>query len=311
MSNKIPFSPKLLHPKHWLTWFAVGIMFLLGKLPLKAKYWLGEKLGLLCVHLFPGRYHIAFQNISACFPELTTAEQHELTRKNFIATVQGGLETFHSWSMNLDSILDDLEIEGLEHLEEAEAQDKGVFLIGGHYAIFDMAMPLIASCAKKPGYMYRANANPIINRVIENGRRQHFGVTPFTKRQSKDMLAFIKDGGTVWYACDQDMGKGRSDLFVPFFGVPAACISAPTRNAKQSGASVIYISQVRLAPGKYKLIFSPIQKQFGEDAYADAVSWNGWIEHTLRQYPEQYLWMHKRFKTRPEGEPSFYQKKEA
>lgn len=307
MNHKIPFTIDLLHPKHWLTWIVVGIIFLLGKLPLNAKYWLGEKLGLLCIKLFPSRYHIAFQNISACFSELTEEEQHDITRKNFIATVQGGFETFHAWWGNCQPIFDDLTVEGAEHVKQAEADGKGVFLIGGHYSIFDLAMPVIAMCANKPGYMYRPNGNLIINRVIENGRRQHFSVTPFTKRETSKMVEFLSEGGTVWYACDQDLGK-KSDLFVPFFGVPAACISAPTTTAKRTGAAVIYVSQYRIAPGKYKIVFSPTQTKFGEDAQADAVSWNKWLEQSIRKHPEQYLWMHKRFKTRPVGMKPFYTK---
>jgi KDO2-lipid IV(A) lauroyltransferase len=120
-----------------------------------------------------------------------------------------------------------------------------------------------------------------------------------------EMIAFLKDGGSVWYACDQDFGQ-KSRVFVPFFGVKAGCITMPSLIAKRSGASIICVSHLRHPNGQYEVTFSPIQEGFGEDEEKDTLAWNNYLENALRQHPEQYLWMHKRFKTRPQGEPPIY-----
>ena len=119
------------------------------------------------------------------------------------------------------------------------------------------------------------------------------------------MVSYLKKGGEVWFACDQDFGR-KTELFVPFFGVDASCITSPSYIAKVSGASVICVSHLRLPDGQYRITFSPIQEGFGQDADADSRAWTGYIESTIRKHPDQYLWLHKRFKTRPEGAQPIY-----
>jgi len=107
------------------------------------------------------------------------------------------------------------------------------------------------------------------------------------------------------YACDQDFGA-KTEVFVPFFGVEAPCISSPSYIARVSGASVICVSHLRLPDGQYQVRFSPVQEGFGEDLKADAEAWNRFLEAAVREHPDQYLWLHKRFKTRPEGHAAVY-----
>jgi KDO2-lipid IV(A) lauroyltransferase len=153
--------------------------------------------------------------------------------------------------------------------------------------------------------MYRPNDNPVIDRTIEKGRRRHYGIQAFDKKRLKDMFAFIQDGGQVWYAVDQDFGN-RCDVFAPFFGVQAGCISAPSWIARESGATVMVVSQFRHPNGQYEITFSPILENFGQDDQADAIVWNAYLEEAVRKHPDQYLWLHKRFKTRQEGLDNVY-----
>jgi len=298
-------SKPLWHPSIIATWLVVFILYCLSFLPMSRKQSAGEKLGRLLHKKLKGRVKVAKTNVAGCFPELSNAEQDQLVEDTFIACSKGFLETTHAWWQDVSPYVDNLIITGQEHLDEAQKRGKGTLLLGGHFSIFDLALPFFASKLAKPGYMYRPNDNPIVDRMIEKGRRRHYGIQGFDKRQLKDMIQFIKDGGEVWYAADQDFGR-KCEVFAPFFGVNAGCITAPSWIARESGAAVIQVSQFRHPNGQYEISFSPIMEGFGQNDEEDAIAWNGHLEAAVRRYPEQYLWLHKRFKTRAEGEDAFY-----
>lgn len=298
-------SRPLWHPVYWTSWVMVFTLYLLSLLPMRTKQNFGAWLGQVLERKLKSRRKVADNNLRACFPEMDADSRNRLIQDNFVACIRGVLESLHAWSRDMSGYCEDAQVEGLEHLREAQERGKGVLLIGGHYSIFDFALPLIACHLKKPGYMYRPNANPVIDRMIERGRRRHCPIQAFTKRELRPMTAFLKKGGEVWFACDQDFG-GKTEVFVPFFGVDAPCISSPSYIARVSGASVISVSHLRLPNGEYQVRFSPVQKDFGQDIQADAQAWNGFLEAAIRKHPDQYLWLHKRFKTRPEGAAPIY-----
>ena len=295
----------LWHPAFWGSWFLVFVLWLLSFLPMATKQRFGGWLGRLLARKLKSRARVADANLAACMPELDASARHQLVEDTFVASARGFLESTHAWWRDMAPYCKSASIHGLEHLEEAKRRGKGVLLIGGHYSIFDFALPLIACNLDKPGYMYRPNNNPVIDRMIEQGRRRHFNIRPFTKRELRPMLSFLKEGGQVWFACDQDFGK-KTELFVPFFGINAGCITSPSYIARESGAAIICVSHLRMPDGSYRVVFSPIQEQFGDDQQKDAEIWNGFIEDTIREQPDQYLWLHKRFKSRPEGVASVY-----
>ncbi|MBW7471635.1 lysophospholipid acyltransferase family protein [Marinobacter sp. F4218] len=295
----------LWHPAFWGSWFLVFVLWLFSFLPMSAKQRFGKSLGRFLAHKLKSRARVADANLSACMPELDDVERGQLVEDTFVASARGFLESTHAWWRDMAPYCESASVLGIEHLEEAKQRGNGVLLIGGHYSIFDFALPLIACQLDKPGYMYRPNNNPVIDRMIERGRRRHFNIQPFTKRELRPMLSFLKEGGQVWFACDQDFGK-KSEVFVPFFGVNAGCITSPSYIARQSGASIICVSHLRMPDGSYRVEFSPIQEEFGDDTQKDAEIWNGFIEDTIREQPDQYLWLHKRFKSRPEGVASVY-----
>ena len=298
-------SRPVWHPTLWPAWLGVFFLNLLSRLSMPAKQRWGKAIGLFLSKRWKSRHRVARTNIQACFPETSEAWQTQLVDDCFVACVRGLLESTHAWWRDMTPYLETVEVHGLENVEEAKARGKGLLLIGAHYSIFDFALPLIANKLDKPGYMYRPNDNPVIDRTIENGRRRHFNIRPFTKRQLPEMMDFLREGGEVWYACDQDFGR-KVEVFAPFFGVDAGCITTPSYIARESGASIICVSHLRTPDGGYRIAFSPIQENFGQDNQRDAEVWNRFIEQTIRQYPDQYLWLHKRFKTRPEGAPRFY-----
>jgi len=296
-----------LHPKYWGTWFGIGLMYLISFLPYSAKMWLGRKLGLLMMSMKGPRLQITQANIKACFPELSEQQQNKLIEDSFIANMTGMVETTTAWWGDHKPVLDNLTVYGHEHLKEAEARGKGVLLVGGHFSILDLAGPM-ANSAFDFSYMYRPNDNPLFDAVIERSRVK-YSRNKFSKHELKDMIEFIKQGNTVWYGYDQDFGKRRS-VFAPFFGVQTATLKAPMGIARDTGATVLMISQFAEGNGKYAIHFSPIFEGLqDDDDITAATRLNKQLEDFVRLHPEQYLWMHRRFRSRPEGEAPFYPKK--
>ncbi|KZY32857.1 lipid A biosynthesis acyltransferase [Oleiphilus sp. HI0081] len=270
------------------------------------KHQYAESLGRFVYRRMKNRGKVTRQNIELCFPELSSDKQNEIIEGSFISTAEGLIEMLQLWWRDVTPYLDTMTVIGKEHLLDAQNRGTGVLLIGGHFGVIDMTLPLVGTQLKRPGYMYRPNNDPVIDWMIESGRNRNFDIQSFSKYQLKEMLEFIKGGGEVWYAPDQDFGK-RCDLFVPFFGVSTGCISTPSWIARETGATVLHVAPFRLPNGQYEVIFSPVFEGFGEDPQKDAQLWNQALEAAIKRHPEQYLWQHKRFKTRPDGEGPVYQ----
>jgi KDO2-lipid IV(A) lauroyltransferase len=285
----------------------IGLMRLVSFLSYDAKQKLGSWLGMRLYKLGGSRYKTARGNIRACFPELTEQEQEELIKKTFISNAIGYIENTIGWWCPLEEYLDKLEVHGKEHLDEALARGKGVLLVGGHFSIMDFAGPLVHSVTPF-NYMYRPQNNKLLDAFIERHRRR-YSVHKFTKRELHEMNHFIREGNLVWYGPDQDVGVGpKRGLFAPFFGVPAATLTTPAWIARETGCTVLQLAQFREENGVYSLHFSPILEGFpGDDDLENATRINKGLEDAIRIHPEQYLWLHRRFKTRPEGEASLYE----
>jgi KDO2-lipid IV(A) lauroyltransferase len=293
-----------LHPKYWPTWLLIGVLRLIAFLPYGVIQSIGTALGKLFYKVGGSRRRISEKNIVACFPEFTPEEQTKLVIDSFIATAKGYVESTLSWWGNMQPYLDNLEVHGLDHFEAAKKQGKGVLILGAHFSILDFAQPLVDKTFGF-NYMYRPNNNKLFDAVIERSRAKYNPVK-FDKKHLKEMIEFIKEGGWVWYGCDQDFGK-KNSVFAPFFGIQAATLTTPAWIARETGAPVIALAQFREGYGRYSIRFSPVLDNFPtEDEEANAAQFNKILEDFVRLHPEQYLWMHRRFKTRPEGEPSFY-----
>lgn len=245
-------------------------------------------------------------NLRACFPDMSDAEISALLEENIIEITKGALEGPHAWWRDVSPQASQANVIGLENLLAAQAKGKGVLIIGGHFAAVDMILAIFADRVAREyelGYMYRPNDNPVIDRMITNGRHRHH-VSGFTKRQLKDMVQYLKNGGMAWYGCDQNFSE--SDLFAPFFGVLAANLSTPSWIVRESGAAVVFMRMHRLSDGRFEYEFSEELPPFGDDAQKDCEAWNAELEKAILKYPAQYLWVHKRFKKRPPGEESLY-----
>ena len=295
---------RLSDPRLYPSWIGVGLFWLVGQLPWNFLLATGRGLGHLAWRLAKRRSHIARTNIRLCFPELTPEEQENLARRSVISTGEAILEMAGSFSNHRIDLDKRLVIKGMEHIEQARAEGKGVLLLGMHFNSIDVGSRLL-------GYLmdfyavYRPNDNRVIDRLINQGRGNYLkGNVP--RSDIRKMIRLLRNGEVLWYAPDQDYGIAHA-VFVPFFGIPAATITATSRIAKMGKAAVIPCAHYRLPGGRYQIEFGPPLENFPSgDEEADTARINRTIEHYVRKHPEQYLWVHKRFKHQPAGQPKRY-----
>jgi KDO2-lipid IV(A) lauroyltransferase len=283
----------------------VGLGWLLARLPLRAVIGLGRAIGRAGYHLASSRRHIAEVNLNLCFAELNEAEQRELARQTFQHVAVGALETTLSWLNPRRDLNDRIELNGVEHLQKAQALGRGVVLIGGHFTALDIFSQAFAA-AVDIDVMYRENKNPVWEWLQVAGRRRYFAGV-IERSDTRQILRRLKAGRTVWYAPDQDYGP-RHSVFAPFFGVQAASITATSRLARFNNSPVLFMTHFRNWDTlTWTATFSPMIEGFpSDDEVADTTLINTLIERAVRQHPAQYLWIHRRFKTRPEGEAKLY-----
>lgn len=287
------------------TWLAVALFWLFGQLPWNWQLAVGRSIGRISYHLVKRRRDIAAKNIELCFPHLSAEERKKLTRQTIISTGEALTEIAAAYVNTRINLSSRLTIEGMEHLEAAQ-KEGGVVMLGMHLNTIDAGCRLLGDGVKIPfSAVYRPNNNPILDWLIAWGRGR-FIEKYIDRKDMRGLIRQLRAGKTVWYAPDQDYGREHS-VFAPFFGVQAATITTTSRIAQMGKAKVIPTSHFRLPNGHYRIVFGKALENFpsGDDA-ADATLVNQIIEREVLKAPEQYLWVHRRFKTRPNKEESFY-----
>lgn len=297
----------LLAPRHWPTWLLVGLMWLLAQLPWPVQRALGRALGALAFRLVPQRVNDTRINLALCFPERSEAEREALLHEVF---ANGGLtvfETLNAWFRAPDYYRDKVTIHGLEHLRAAEAAGRGALLLGAHYSMLDLGGSLSALFFRAD-MVYRPQKNPVIEYLMTTRRSAHQGAM-ISYRDMRALMRSLKAGHTVWYPPDQDFGRKHA-VFASFFGVPAATLTTVSRLAGVNNAAVLFIRFARAGDAeRYVIEIFPATHAFAGDDEADARYMNQELERMIRAAPGQYMWYHRRFKTRPEGAPFLYERK--
>ncbi|WP_106479068.1 LpxL/LpxP family Kdo(2)-lipid IV(A) lauroyl/palmitoleoyl acyltransferase [Phytohalomonas tamaricis] len=303
--KKAPYPGNFAHPRYWPTWLAITLMRLGAWLPWRLKLWVGRAIGEMVWRIAKRRRHITETNLRLCFPELNEDEHYRLVRKTFHANGIGILETATGWCRNPEHMRDRVTFKGAEHMERAMAQGKGALIIGIHFSTLDLGGAL-HSLFFPADVVYRPHDNPVFEDFMTKARRHIFGAA-IDRHDLRGVVRRIKSGNAVWYSPDQDFGREAS-VFAPFFGIDAASIKLTAKIAKMTGAPVMPLMFHRNPDNRtYTLEYLPAFEDFPSgDEVADAARINGFIEQAIRKHPEQYLWLHRRFKTRPEGEPSPY-----
>ena len=301
------FRLYFLHPRFWPLWLGLALLWLIVQLPYRALLVLGRLLGALMYRVAGDRRRIAARNLELCFPELPSVERTRLLKENFASTGIAFFEMAMSWWWPKARLARLAHIEGLEHLQAAQRDGQGAILMALHFTTLEIGAALLGQDHTIDG-MYREHKNPLFDFVQRRGRERHNLDSLAVEREDvRGMLKLLRSGRAIWYAPDQDYGAKQS-VFVPLFGIEAATVTATTKFARLGRARVIPFTQQRLADGSgYRLVIhAPLQDFPGESEEADCLRINQWIESVLRECPEQYLWAHRRFKSRPPGAPKLY-----
>lgn len=298
-------EPPPLQPGTWPSWAGIGVLWLIAQLPAAPSAALGRMIGTLAYHLAPRRRRIAEINMRLCFPELDQRERSRRVRASFVSMGIGVFEFLRAWWGPLGKLPQRSRFEGVEHIVRARAAGRGVILLSGHFLTLELCGRLLCEHVPVSG-MYRKHGNRAFEWAVKRGRLR-YATAMFAREELRACVKHLKAGGIVWYAPDQDM-RGKDVVFAPFFGVPAATITATHQLARLSGAAVIGFFHRRSADGRgYDIrITEPLVDFPSADAQQDAGRVNGLIEAMVREAPEEYLWIHRRFNRRPEGEGSPY-----
>ncbi|OUS11558.1 hypothetical protein A9Q89_08780 [Gammaproteobacteria bacterium 53_120_T64] len=292
-------------PRYWLSWLVVGLSWLLAKIPGALQRSLSRGLARLLIKLRSSRTKTIRRNIELCFPDLSAQQQLELAEKNLASTLLLLFDLLDLIWGTPANIKQRGELLGEEHLKKAIDSDKPLIILAGHFNGFVLGFARLAQLLPYH-VVYRRMDNPVLEaQLYQRGTRKH-RITTIHRKEITHMLAQLKNNGVVVIVPDQDFGKKRS-IFIPFFGIQTATITAIPQYAQIAGANVLTMNTYRKEGGRYRVEIDPVLENFpsGDDA-ADTVRWSAWLEESTRQQPEDYFWLHKRFKTRPEGEAKIY-----
>lgn len=280
-------------------------MWLLARLPLPALRALGHWTGDVALRLAGSRRRIAARNLELCFPERDAASRQRLLQAHFRASGVSTLETAVAWFRDLRDFAGRVDLVGLEHLRAAEADPRGLIIAGCHFVTLEIAGALLSTVSDLD-VMYRPNRNPVFDRIQRNGRARRYGAV-IDRADVRTAVRRLRAGRSIWYAADQDYGPKHS-VFVPFFGIPTATLTATARLAQLTDAQVLLMDHWRDdARMRWTIRFSPPFEDFPSgDALRDATRISNATEDAVREHPAQYLWLHRRFKTRPPGHRSLY-----
>ena len=299
-------SLAMYHPRYWPLWAGLGLLWLLVQLPYRWQMALGRKLGRLSMLLLKRRVQIARRNLQLAMPELDDAAREQLLVANFESVGCAVFETGIAWYWPDQRLRRIMHIQGDEHVREAVAGGEGMLLLSCHFMTLELNARMFGILHPGVG-VYRPNDNPVMEYAQVRGRTRS-NKCLLDRGDIKGMIKALRKGEALWYAPDHDYGR-RASVFVPFFAVEqSATITGTATLARVKNAVVLPCYTLRLPQGGYKLVIgAPLQNFPSGDDIADATRSNQVIEAAVRQAPEQYMWLHRRFKTRPRKEdPSLY-----
>lgn len=300
----LPLPPPPRGIAQWPVWCGIGAMWLLAHLPWSLQRGLGRMLGTLLRLALPARRAVVRANLAVCFPEHDAAWRGRLLRENFAALGIGVFEFARAWWGSIAPMRRTVRYLGIEHLHAALEQGRGAILVSGHFMTLEICGRLL--CDKVPlAGMYRPHDTAAMEWAVKRGRLRYASAM-FGRDELRPALRHLKQGGALWFAPDQDTLRG-DNVFVPFFGEPARSLTSTHQLARMSGAAVLAFFHRREADGSYTLEVKPPFENFpSADASADTARVMAAIEAMARAAPAQYLWLHKRFKRRPDGAAPIY-----
>jgi Kdo2-lipid IVA lauroyltransferase/acyltransferase len=286
---------------------ALAFLWLVHWLPVRWQAAVGAGAGLLLHQVAGARRRVAERNIELCLPELEAAARARLVHEHFRWLGRSIVERGLLWYAPRERVARLIEVEGDVHL--AERSDAPVMWLVPHFMALEVAAAAVQLFQTRRGAtIYQAQSNPVFDAAVRKGRQRFGGSELFARSDSaKPLIRAIRQQGLGFFNLP-DMDFGIKDAaFVPFFGVPAATLLAPSRMARLLGMTVQPVVAEMLQGGGWRVRFLPAWTDWpSDDALADTRRMNQWIEAEVRRNPAQYLWVHRRFKTRPVGECPLY-----
>ena len=287
------------------SWLAVALLWLLHWLPTPALGAVGTAIGRLLYRF--GRGRVTDINLALCFPDMPEAERKRLALRHFEALGRNAIELSILWFGSDERVLGMVKLVGLENLEGIRGRT--VIAFAPHFVGVDMCGVKLGQEFERTAFLYSRPKNPVLDRFLLRGRTR--AGSPLMLSRQDGMRAIVKamrDGYSLYFLPDMDFGP-RDALFVPFFGIPTATVTALPRLAQLGRATVLPVVATQTPEGYECRIFPPWLDYPSGDLEADVQRMNAFIEARVRERPELYFWAHKRFKTRPPGEPSPYRGK--
>lgn len=306
MKSAPRFSRHMLHPRYWLTWFGLGLLFLLVQLPFPLLEKLGIWLGRTSMRFLKRRMRITQRNLELCFPDLSEAERDALIVHNFESLGMGLMETGMAWFWSDERVKRWFTVNGLHNLKSAQEKKRGALIIGVHFMSLELGGRAMGLCQPMMA-MYRPHNNKLMEWVQTKGRTRS-NKAMIDRRDLRGMVKALKQGEAVWFAPDQDYGP-KGSVFAPLFAVSQAATTSGTymlaRMAKPAMITVVLIRKEQ--DQGYELVIQPELQDYPLDNEHEAAAYmNKVIEREILRAPSQYLWLHRRFKTRPTGKASLY-----
>ena len=297
---------KFIHPRYWPIWSGYVLLRVVSYLPYRIQVWLGCILGRLLMLSAPMRRKTAARNLQLCFPEWSEDQRRAMLWQHAEALGLSLFEFGITWWWSEARFRPLVQSEGLENLQEALKQKKGVILLACHFTTLEITSRILGLHADFHP-MYRKHNNPLIEHIITSGRLRYCSkVIPHDEIRS--MIRSLRSNVPVLYIPDQNFGRKHA-IFVPFLGISTATLPATSRLAAIDNTPVLPIVLQRLSGHRgYRLVFEkPLENFPTSDLGQDTIRINQLFEKQVRENPADYLWVHRRFKTRPEGEPPIYE----
>jgi Kdo2-lipid IVA lauroyltransferase/acyltransferase len=295
---------RFLGPTYWPTWMGLGLLRAIEPLPFAALRHLGPALGRLVRRLPIAYVRIARRNIELCLPKLSPLEQSAVLDRHFESLGMALCETAVTWWSDDRRIKPLADVRGLSHLEAALALGRGAIMIGGHFTTIEIATRILGTVVPL-NVVYRPTKNALLSHTMRESFLRHG--KPIAHDDIRSMIRALKRNEAVWYAPDQSY-RNKGAAMVDFFGIPAATTTATSRLARISGAAVLTYFPERLPDGAgYRVFIGPALENFpGPDPIDDVRRFNSLLEAHILRVPEQYLWIHRRFKGLSADYPDYY-----
>jgi KDO2-lipid IV(A) lauroyltransferase len=296
---------RLFAPRYWPTWAGLGLLRLLALLPFPALLASGRALGAVLRHL-PLRFvRTARRNIELCFPELDERGREQLLDEHFKSLGMALMEVPLAWWITPKQLEKIVRIEGAEHLHAALARGNGVILLTAHFTSLELAGRTLLAIAPVK-FLYRPTKNEVLAYALERFRTG-YGGRPIPKDDIRAFISALRRNECVWYAPDQSYRKKGAEM-VPLFGIPAATNTLTSRLARTTGAAVLpyFLQRLPGSRGYLATIHPPLENFPSESPVSDTARFNRMIEAQVRVAPEQYLWIHRRFKGLSKDYPDYY-----